>query len=151
MRIIRDRPPLFDDIDRVFDVRGKNVIFAWGGSIFVPSGSLEIHPSLVCHERLHGDRQLDYCPPGNGFVLDPERRIHLWWQRYLVDIEFRRTEEELAHLAEYRYLCEHAGGRNQRRRHLSIVASKLSSPLYGPMMNKATARKVLSDGYPAHP
>jgi len=148
VKVIRDRPPLFDDIDRVFHIRGQSILFAWGDCIYVPSGSLEISPALISHERVHGDRQLSYAPPGASRLLfTPEELIHLWWRRYLVDIDFRRKEESLAHIAEYRHLCEHAGGRNQRRRHMSIVASKLSSPLYGPMMNKAEARQVLDNGY----
>jgi hypothetical protein len=152
MKIVRDRPPLWDEIDKKFQVRGRPVIFSWGSIIYVPSGSLEVHPSLVAHERVHGERQLAYVVPGESRVqLTPEERIVVWWRRYISDPTFRRNEEVLAHVAEYRHLCEHAGGRNQRRRHLSVVASKLASPLYGPMMNKTAAREALSNGYSAHP
>lgn len=152
MVIIRDRPPLFDDIDRVFNVRGKSVIFAWGKKIYVPSGSLQISDAIIEHERVHGARQLAYSVPGaTRLLFTPEELICLWWRRYLVDIDFRREEESLAHVAELRHLCATAGGRNERRRHLSIVASKLSNPLYGPLMNKSEARKVLEDGNSTHP
>lgn len=150
MKVVRDRPPLFDAIDAKFSVRGKPVIFAWGETIFVPQGSLDIHPSLVAHEAVHGERQMRYQEPGEDFQLLQEFRIIAWWQRYIADPAFRREEEVLAHLAEYKHLCDHSGGRNQRRRHLAIVSTKLSHPLYGPMMNKETARKVLSDGHPAY-
>jgi hypothetical protein len=146
MRVVRDRPPLFDLIDQAFNIRGKPVLISWGRLICVPTGSLDISPALMVHEQTHGDRQLFYCPPGAGIRLVEAERIVLWWQRYIADIDFRRDEEVLAHRAEYRHLCDHAGGRNQRRRHLSILATKLSHPLYGPMMNKAAARKVLEDG-----
>jgi hypothetical protein len=148
MRIIRDRPPMYEEIDRVFKLRGQSVLFSWGDRIYVPSGSIDIHPALIAHEAAHGARQLAYL---SAETMDNELRIVKWWCRYLVDVPFRREEEVIGHSAEFRYLCEHAGGRNQRRRHLSIVATKLSSPLYGPVMNKATARKVLEDGYSAHP
>jgi hypothetical protein len=147
MQIVRDRPPLFDLIDKKFKVRGRPVIFAWGTTIFVPSGSLEIAPQLKAHEEVHGGRQLLFGPPG----LSDEQRIELWWRLYIEDIEFRREEERLAHIAEYRHLCEHAGGRNARRRHLSIVSSKLADPIYGPLMNKAQAREVLEHGYSPYP
>jgi hypothetical protein len=154
MRIIRDRPPLFDEIDAALKVRGKPIIFAWGDRVFIPTGSPTLPPSLLAHERIHGDRQLVF---EDGFMCtgfaarEPEDRIAAWWRRYIADIAFRREEEELAHIAEYRHLCEHAGGRNDRRRHMAVVAAKLSSPLYGPLMGKAAARKVLEDGYPSHP
>ena len=153
MQVVRDRPPLFDLIDKKFNVRGKPVIFAWGAMIFVPSGSLEIAPQLKVHEAVHGGRQLLYDPirPICDRPLSDEDRIEAWWMRYIDDAAFRRQEETLAHIEEYRHLCEHAGGRNQRRRHLSIVSSKLSNPIYGPLMNKAQAREVLEHGYPSHP
>jgi hypothetical protein len=147
MQVVRDRPPLFDLIDKKFNVRGKPVIFAWGATIFVPSGSLEVAPQLKAHEAVHGGRQLLMHA---DLKMSDEERIEAWWMRYIDDIEFRRKEETLAHIAEYRHLCEHAGGRNQRRRHMSIISSKLSNPLYGPLMNKAQAREVLEHGYPSH-
>jgi hypothetical protein len=142
MNIIQGRPPLFDLIDAKFNIRGKPILFSWGSTIFIPSGSLDVSPALMVHERIHGDRQLAYSRD--------KASIEMWWLRYMEDINFRAAEEVLAHRAEYRHLCDHAGGRNQRRRHLSIIATKLSHPLYGPMMNKASARKVLTDGDAAH-
>lgn len=152
MRVVRGRPPLFDEIDAKFNIHGRPVIFAWGDTIFVPSGSLDLHGSLVAHERVHGDRQLGYNPLGtlDKMQRTPEHRIVSWWLRYLADIDFRREEELLAHVAEYRHLCEHAGGRNERRRHLSIVAAKLSAPLYGPLMTKSFARRMLQNGYSSY-
>jgi hypothetical protein len=153
MQIVRDRPPLFDLIDKKFNIRGKPVVFAWGTIIYVPSGSLDIAPQVKAHEEVHGGRQLLYQPQGfpSTLQLSDAERIERWWLRYIADFEFRREEERLAHIAEYRHLCEHAGGRNQRRRHMSIVSSKLSNSLYGPLMNKAQAREVLEHGYPSHP
>jgi len=140
MKIVRGRPPLFDQIDAKFNILGKPILFSWGTDIFIPTGNLEISAALMAHEKVHGARQLAY---SGG--------IEMWWLRYIADINFRRDEEVLAHRAEYRHLCDHAGGRNQRRRHLSMIASKLSHPLYGPMMGKASARKALIDGDAANP
>lgn len=151
MKVIRDRPPLFDLIDQAFNIRGKPVLISWGRIIYVPTGSLEVSPALMVHEETHGYRQLLYGTPGHMAAPSEGERVTLWWLRYIRDINFRRDEEVLAHRAEYRHLCDHAGGRNQRRRHLSIVSTKLSHPLYGPMMNKAAARKVLEDGDAANP
>lgn len=148
MNVIQGRPPLFDLIDAEFNIRGKPILFSWGRSIFIPTGSLDVSPALMAHEGIHGARQLAYVRETS---FTDEQRIELWWRRYIIDIDFRCAEEVLAHRAEYRHLCDHAGGRNQRRRHLSIIATKLSHPLYGPMMNKASARKVLTDGDAANP
>ncbi|HMH95559.1 MAG TPA: hypothetical protein VK577_03120 [Bradyrhizobium sp.] len=146
MKIVRARPPLFDLIDAKFNVLGKPILFSWGDKIYIPTGSLDVSPALMAHEQVHGTRQ-----SGGARGDDANTNIAMWWVRYMEDINFRCAEEVLAHRAEYRHLCDHAGGRNQRRRHLSIIATKLSHPLYGPMMNKASARKVLSDGDAANP
>lgn len=160
MQIVRARPPLFDLIDAKFNILGKPILFSWGTRIFIPTGNLEISAALRAHEEVHGARQLAYSYSAMAMAgdrkltdLDPmkEKSITQWWLRYIADIDFRRDEEVLAHRAEYRHLCDHAGGRNQRRRHLSIVATRLSHPLYGPMMNKAAARKALTDGDAANP
>lgn len=134
MRVVRDRPPLFDEIDAKFQVRGKPILFAWGDRIFVPSGSLDVAPHLMAHERVHGERQ-GLAEPG----------IMLWWRSYLDDIAFRLHEELLAHRAEYHHLMRHAGGRQQRRRHLSITAARLAAPLYGRMISLADAKKALAE------
>jgi len=148
MKVVRARPPLFDLIDAKFNILGKPILFSWGRKIFIPTGDLNVSPALMVHERTHGARQLAYAS-ASSFTED--QRIELWWRRYIIDIDFRAAEEVLAHRAEYRHLCDHAGGRNQRRRHLSIIATRLSHPLYGPMMNKVAARKALTDGDAANP
>jgi hypothetical protein len=89
MRDIRDVPPLFDEIDAVFGVRGKPILFAWGDKIFNPAG-VTIPQELIAHEAVHGKRQ--------GDVVG-------WWRRYLVDPEFRLAEELPAHVAEFKSIC----------------------------------------------
>lgn len=135
MRVIRDRPPLFDEIDAKFKVRGLPVLFAWGSIIYVPSGSLEVFPHLMAHEEVHGGRQ------GNS-----EGAILAWWRLYLDDPKFRLAEEILAHRAEYEHLLRNGGGRQQRRRHLAVTAARLAAPLYGRLISVAEAKKALEVG-----
>ena len=130
MRIVRDRPPMFDEIDAKFKVRGKPVLFAWADTIFIPTGSLEVPPHLMEHESLHGQRQR---------LLG----VEVWWRRYIDDIDFRREEELLAHRAEYQTLIRGGGGRNMRRHYLSITAARLASPLYGPIFKLREAKAEL--------
>lgn len=134
MRVIRDRPPLFDEIDARFNVRGKPILFAWGDRLYIPSGSLDVAPHLMAHEEVHGARQ-GTAEPG----------IILWWKSYLNDREFRLDEEILAHRAEYQSLISHSGGRQQRRRHLAITAARLAAPLYGRMISVSEAKKVICE------
>lgn len=138
-RLIRERPPLFDEIDAAFAVRGKPVLFAWGtDKIYAPSGVSTVQPALAAHEMAHGRRQDIYDPVGG---------IEKWWLRYLTDAGFRLEEEKIGHLAEFRYHCDHSSGRNQRRMHLSNVSARLSAALYRYDFTKAQAREFLENGY----
>lgn len=137
MKIVRDRPPLFDEIDAKFHVRGLPIMFAWGDRLFIPSGSLDVAPHLMAHEEVHSGRQ-GHSEPG----------ILLWWRAYLDDEQFRLAEEIVAHRAEYEHLARHGGGRQARRRHLAITAARLAAPLYGRLISVADAKKVLNDGCP---
>ncbi len=56
MRVVHDYPPLMDEIDAKFHVRGKPVIYAWGTTIYNPS-NIDVPPQLIAHEAVHGQRQ----------------------------------------------------------------------------------------------
>lgn len=129
---------MFDEIAKVFDVKGKPVLFAWGDVIFAPSGVSSVSPQLIAHEGVHGRRQL-------AMHDDSDTAIRLWWSFYLHDPEFRLEEEKLGHRAEYEALCEMLPARNDRRRHLSHVAGRLASPIYRYSITKEQAKVYLGD------
>lgn len=141
MRLVRDRPPLYDEICKVFDVRGKPVLFAWGDVIYAPSGVSSVSKQVMAHESVHGRRQLTYI---DGIGYDSGmKRIEHWWHRYLIDATFRLAEEKLGHKAEYEELCEMLPSRSDRRRHLSHVAGRLAAPLYRYAITKDEAKRFL--------
>lgn len=121
---------MFDEISEAFNMCGKDVIFAWGGVIYNPSG-LAIPPELIEHERVHCHRQ--------------GKDVEGWWRRYIDDPAFRLAEEIPAHHAEYMHLIQ-SGNRNQRRRALKTVAGRLASPLYGRMISAEASKRVVKDG-----
>jgi hypothetical protein len=123
MRVIRGFPPNIRKINQTFNVRGMNVFFAWGDTIYAPMGG-KLPPELMAHEEVHGRRQ-------NG---DPAA----WWERYLSDPGFRLQEEIPAHLAELEHLGrpEHA---------LRYIAERLSSTLYGSMVSFEDALEILGN------
>jgi len=127
--IIVAYPPLFDEIDRAFRVRGKNVFYSWGRDIYNPM-DLVIPPELLAHEAAHGERQV-------------KADINAWWREYIRSPSFRLREEIPAHQAEYRYLVEHAPNRNARRAALKQTAVRLAAPLYGRMTTVGRAKKLL--------
>lgn len=130
--VVFDYPPLFDEIDRVFHVRGQPIIYAYGARIFNPT-RIEIPPQLLAHEAVHGHRQL------------PD--VAAWWRRYLVDVPFRLAEELPAHRAELEWLLKN-GNRKQRRAAIRVVAGKLAAPLYGSIVTPAEAVKLLEGAKP---
>lgn len=129
MIIVAGWPPNIDAIDSVFKVRARpagNVVFAYGDRIYVPNGG-PVSPHIAAHEAAHGTRQ-------RGMGVDR------WWDRYLVDAAFRLDEEIVGHRAEYRALCTTTKDRELCNRHLSFVAGKLASTLYGSLISVARAR-----------
>ena len=90
MKVLTTFPPMYAEINKEFNVRGKPVIFTFADVIHNPS-RITITPELMVHEEVHSQRQGD----------NPES----WWADYLTDPEFRLAEELPAHQAEFAYLC----------------------------------------------
>lgn len=124
-------PPMIDEIDREFDVRGKPVIFCWGGIIYNPMGVV-VTPELEAHEGVHSLRQGR--KPGD---------IEAWWKEYIANPTFRLEEELPAHKAEYKKFCQSHQDRNARSRFLMTVASKLAAPLYGNLLSTRDAMRSI--------
>lgn len=130
MEIIISRPPNYSDIVKVFPgAASMNVIFAYAPNIYIPGGGT-LPASLMAHESVHIERQLAI-------------GVEAWWARYLTDIPFRYNEELLAHRAEYKSLLTQATTRQMRRGALKIVAKRLTSQLYGGLVNVDQAMKDL--------
>lgn len=146
MRIVQAYPPMIEEIDAAFNVRGKAILFAWGETIFNPAG-VDVPPELVAHEKVHGRRQLGAAIHGTARGEDAVRQ---WWHRYIADPTFRLAEEIPAHVAEFGVLCANNRGRwrserNMRRTLAAHVARKLSSPLYGRLIGLNEAKQLLMD------
>jgi hypothetical protein len=127
MKIVIDNPPNISAIKLVFPLSGKE-IFAWGDIIYNP-GNVQIPAWLVEHEMIHQKQQ------GDDTVG--------WWNRYLVDPQWRIEQELEAHRREYKVFCLHNKDRNVQARYLNSIASRLSSALYGNVVSKLEAlRKI---------
>lgn len=144
MRVVVAEPPMMDEIDAAFDVRGKPVLFAWGDTIYNPAG-VTVSPELMAHERVHGARQRTF-PCG----------VEDWWRYYISSPRFRLLEEIPAHVDEFLALCAQHGHkwpnkRNMRRAFAAAVAKKLTSPLYryDELITFTQAKRWLQRGAPA--
>lgn len=135
MKVVCARPPRFEELDAVFHIAGKPIIFAFGDTIYNPCG-VSITPELQAHEGVHGQRQLEI------YGLD------YWWDCYIANPQFRLAEEIPAHQAEYRTFCERNRLRNARRIYLRDLAQRLSSPLYGRLIKTEEARRVIKTASP---
>ena len=132
--IVIDRPPNFDRIVAAFpDAVKPGVIFAYGDRIYNPSGGV-IPAALMRHEGVHCNRQL----------IGMDNSVERWWERYLVDAEFRYQEELKAHVAEYQAQLPGLD-RNSRAKLLMATAARLCAPLYNyqPPRSLTTAMRDL--------
>lgn len=136
VQIIIAEPPLIEEIDRVFHVRGKPIVFTWGTRIYNPLG-VKVEPQIVAHESVHSGRQTQWTG------RDDEAQIERWWREYLADPAFRLSEELEAHKAEYRWLAAQTRNRESRNRYLLHVAGKLAAPLYGGIITAREAARQL--------
>jgi hypothetical protein len=135
MKTVFAEPPLMAEIDAAFNVKGKAVFFAWGDTVYSPSGK-RLPDCLIDHERVHGERQ------GHD--------VEGWWRRYIADPRFRLDEEIPAHRAEYRWWARQPGARRPVRGFRSQlqfmeneIAKRLASPLYGSLVTVAEAKRLI--------
>ena len=139
MRIINDWPPNIDAIRAAFPIEGReDVIFSYGDRVYAPCSQV-IHQALQAHERVHCERQLSRL----GGVED-------WGRDYIADPAFRLAEEIPAHLAEYIWWAGRPGAdrpidgfRSVRLFHLTKIAQRLASPLYGGLLSLSDAKKAI--------
>jgi hypothetical protein len=127
-------PPIYDKICAAFPrVPGKHgVIYAWGRTIYNPD-MIVIPKDLAIHEAMHGIRQEVY-----------EGGVIAWWERYLIDRDFRLVEEVMAHKAEATALLAKYGmSRASRRKITAHVASRLANPVYQFGIDRAQAERLL--------
>ena len=130
-RIVVGVPPNYPKILAAFPQAAKThgVIFAYGSTIFNRDG-VTIPKPIAAHELCHLDQQ----KVAGG--------AEAWWDRYMVDVEWRYGEELQAHQVEYFYATLDAS-RLRRRAYLSAIAKRLSGPLYGHMTTLEKAKQAI--------
>lgn len=151
MLIKYEKPPIWDEACRAFNLAGHKPIFAWGNTIYQPFDRDDLNDSLLAHERVHGLRQLMYHPTEvMRESATQEDRVLAWWHRYLADPQFRLDEELPAHRAELGVHYIKEPNRKARRRSLTYVAGRMCSPLYAwpvGMLNLEKAKAMLKEKF----
>ena len=142
MAIKLEFPPNYDQIkEAIPTVVDTQPIFCFGPDIYNPYGH-QLDKHIIAHEAVHYVQQ--------QAVGTPE----LWWQRYLIDPEFRVREEVQAYREQIRSFKQTRiltkwGTRIKppfkwRKNYALALAQALSSPMYGEVINKARAYHLLT-------
>lgn len=107
---------------------GEGVAFAVGRTIHASS---RLTDDEMAHELVHVDQQ--------ERVGGPE----VWWHLYFRDPEFRLGQEAEAYRTQYGKICARTRSREERFHFLDQMAKLLAGPLYGRMVDYATAVKLI--------
>lgn len=118
MKILIEKPPIWDEAHRHFEIDDSMTIYTWGDIIYNPAG-IEIGGDLIAHENQHRLQQIRY-----------QGGKEKWWDDYFDNPQFRADQEAQAYAAQYDYYCSQTKDRNERYRLLNILATSMSSPLY---------------------
>lgn len=107
MKFSKEKPPIWDRLQKAFNVEWGTVAVTYGDTVHTKN---ELDPSIVIHEAVHSARQKN---PAD------------WWERYLRDSKFRFGEELLAYRKQYEYLAATTPNRDVLARHLFNLSRDL--------------------------
>ena len=131
VRIIYDRPPMWDAVCSTFQINPRNVIFSYGDCIYNPD-QIDLPDFLVEHEKVHFGQQ--------GHT---QEGAALWWGKFLRDPEFRVSQEVEAYGKQYKAMFSQISDRNQAARVLWNLAASLSGPLYNKAISHQEAMRLI--------
>jgi hypothetical protein len=133
MRIINEKPPVWDSVCATFGIQPVNVLFTYGDIIYNPD-AVNIPDHIIVHEEVHEEQQ-----KRDG--MTPE----LWWGKFLRDRDFRLDQESEAYGVQYAFICKYVKDRNQRHKFLHQLATTLSGPLYERCIGLIEAMKLIKE------
>lgn len=131
VKILIERPPVWDSVCLAFNILPKNIIFAYGDVIYNPD-NVDLPDHIIEHEKIH----LKQHNHNNDDAA-------LWWGKYLREPDFRVDQEAQAYAIQYLYISQFQKDRNKRSRILWDFARILSGPLYNNAINHADATKLI--------
>ncbi len=127
VKIKNEYPPNIEDIKKHFTLH-KDIVFAYGDTLYNPDNAT-IDKPMLRHEKTHCKQQGD----------NPKE----WWDRYLVDVDFRLSQEVEAFQWQYRVAKSEIKDRESLNRYLNCLAKNLSSKLYGDLITFSEAMEAI--------
>lgn len=118
VKIIFEKPPIYNNLCAAFKVRPQGVVYTYGNIIYNPDKQ-DLPAEIIEHEKIHMKQQTK----GD---MTPD----LWWGKYLRDPKFRVDQEAKGYARQYDVICSTHKDRNMRAQYLWSLASSLSGPLY---------------------
>ncbi len=132
MKVAYTYPPNYAEICRSIPAvkLKRNIIFTYGDTIYNP-GRAGLPDHLMAHEEIHSAEQT-------------KMGVTDWWDNYLSSPAFRLDEELKAYRQQYRVLARY--GAKLRKAVLFKISTDLAGPMYGKIVSKDEARKLIMEG-----
>lgn len=131
MEIRIEKPPVWEQANRVFDLTGRRPVFAWDTILYNPlEGHVDEYAML--HEEEHSKQQ--------RAIGGPE----IWWQKYLTDKHFRLVQELEAYKVQYRAAKVGIKDRNTLYRYALRMAGDCASSMYGCDITTSDALRLIT-------
>jgi hypothetical protein len=131
--IINDKPPVWSEVCKAFNIVPRDVIFAYCDRIYNPY-DLTLPEYLIEHEKVHFKQQ-------GG----TEESTRVWWDKFLSDSQFRISQELEAYAHQYKKMCIAIKDRNKQAVILHDLARSASGPLYNNMIGHSEAMKIIKE------
>jgi hypothetical protein len=120
------KPPVYPLLKEKFGIDWDNgIIITYGKTIHCKQ---PIPPEKMVHELVHVKQQ-----------TNPEE----WWNRYLLDKDFRLSQELEAYKKEAQFIKDNIKDRNGRYMYIHQMAKDLSSHIYGNVISFNDAMREL--------
>ncbi len=133
MNFCTDIPEIYFTIIKIFPSVDwhKGIAIAYGDTVYA---KYPLRPDVASHEEIHIYQQKDF--PGGA---------EAWWKKYLIDRDFRFSQEKEAYTFQGRFLRRATKDRELRYRLIHQCALDLSSAMYDNMCTYEEALKILKE------
>jgi len=129
MKQKHEQPPNWPELEKAFGVKWGEVVVTFGDTCYCKES---LSDDLVEHESLHVTQQ-------TGYDGGPTA----WWARYMIDPEFRLSQELPAYKKQFNFIRKKVKDRNQRHKIAVQIAKILSGKTYGNLGNFDTILRAL--------